>query len=134
MTIGPYQATGSWIGLPDTSRNANPFVTGLDGDLVAGVEQHERAVADFFPHENFVAVDLLFTEHADRLGRGAERAIAFKHIGKGVALDLDLERLAFASRDKNVEVPRIGGDAVDRPFLAPESRRTQLARVCRRRR
>ena len=45
ITIGPYQATGSSIGLPETSRKRMPCVAGLHRHLVAAVEQHERAVA-----------------------------------------------------------------------------------------
>ncbi len=45
ITIGPYHATGSSIGLPDTSRKRMPCVAGLHGYLVAGVEHDQRAVA-----------------------------------------------------------------------------------------
>ena len=37
-----------------------------------------------------------------------------------MAVDFDLERLALARRHKHVEIARIGGDAFDRAFLAPE--------------
>jgi hypothetical protein len=37
-----------------------------------------------------------------------------------VALDLDLEGLALARRHEDVEIARIGGDALDRALLAPE--------------
>ena len=37
-----------------------------------------------------------------------------------MALDLDLEGLALARRHEDVEIARIGGDAVDRALLAPE--------------
>jgi hypothetical protein len=37
-----------------------------------------------------------------------------------VALNFNLENLAFAGGHEDVEIARIGGDAVDRPFLAPE--------------
>ena len=37
-----------------------------------------------------------------------------------MALDLDRQRLPQARRHRDVEVARIGGDAVDRAALAPE--------------
>ena len=45
ITIGPYQATGSRSGFPETSRNQNSFFAGLDRYLVATVEGNERAIA-----------------------------------------------------------------------------------------
>src|ERR1035438_409413 len=35
MTMGPYQANGSWSGLPETEQETDAVVTGLDGDPVA---------------------------------------------------------------------------------------------------
>ena len=49
-----------------------------------------------------------------------ERARALEDIGEGVALDFDLQRLALARRNEDVEIARIGGDAFDRAPLAPE--------------
>ena len=37
-----------------------------------------------------------------------------------MTLDLDRERLALAGRHEHVEIARIGGNAFDRSFLAPE--------------
>src|SRR5450759_2316108 len=92
----------------------------LHCDLVAAVEQHQRAVADLFAHDNFLAVHLLFGEHSLRLRSGAERARALEHVGEGVPFSFDLQRLALARRHEDVEIARVGGDAFDRTFLAPE--------------
>ena len=120
MTIGPYQATGSWIGLPDTSRKRmplSPACTVISSPASNSTSERSPTV---LAHQDLLAVDLLLAEHADRLRCGAELAVAFEHIGKGVALELDLEGLALARRHEHVEIARIGGDAVDGALLAPE--------------
>ena len=67
-----------------------------------------------------VAVDFLLGEHAERLRRRAERARALEHIGEGMPLDLDGQRLAPAGRHPDVEIARIRRNALDRTALAPE--------------
>ena len=44
ITIGPYQATGSWSGLAGDEQEADAVFAGLHGDFVAAVEQDQRAV------------------------------------------------------------------------------------------
>lgn len=44
MTIGPYHDTGSSIGLPDTKEKPDALFAGLNGNLIAAIEQHERMI------------------------------------------------------------------------------------------
>ena len=74
ITIGPYQATGSSIGLPETSRNRMPSSPGLHRDLVAAVEHHERPVAGLLAHQRLARGRLLLGQDAERL-RGAPRNV-----------------------------------------------------------
>src|ERR1019366_3100363 len=53
-------------------------------------------------------------------GGVAEFAGAGEDVGEGVAGGVDGEAFAFAGRDGDVEVDRVGGDAGDGTFFAPE--------------
>src|SRR6185312_4892828 len=101
-------------------QEADAFFAGLHRDLVAGIEQHERAVANRLAQQNFLAVDLLLAQHAKRLGRIRELAVTFEHISEGVTLDFHPQRLALSCRHEDVEITRIGGDAFDGALFAPE--------------
>src|SRR6202023_2183228 len=79
-----------------------PFAR-LHGDLVAAVEQHQRTVAGLLSDYGLVDAVGLLGEYAERLRRGAEIAKTFEHIGEGVTLKLDRERLTLARRHPNVE-------------------------------
>ena len=87
ITIGPYQATGSLIGLPEIEQEADAFVARLHGDLVAAVEQHQRPVAGLLADEHLLLPSAsLFSVSTPNGSRGvAERAGALEHIGEGVA-------------------------------------------------
>ena len=120
MTIGPYQATGSSIGLPDTSRKRMPSSPACDRDLVAAVEHHQRPVAGLLANERVSRRRRLLGQDAERLRRLGERARSLEHIGEGVPAGLHGQGLAPARRDGDVEIARIRRDTVDRAALAPE--------------
>ena len=44
ITIGPYQATGSSIGLPGNQQEPNSLGSGLHRDLIATIEEDERVI------------------------------------------------------------------------------------------
>src|SRR5690242_10113475 len=106
--------------LAGDQQETDTMLARLHGDFVAGIEQNQRAVADRFAEQNFLAVDLLLGEHAERFRGRRKLAVALEHVSEGVAVKLDLERLALARRNEHVEIARIGGDAIDRTLLAPE--------------
>ena len=120
MTIGPYQATGSRIGLPETSRNRMPSSPAW---TVTSSPRSKR-ISERLPvrsrSSDLAAVDLLLGQHAVRVRGVGEAAGAGEDVGEGVALGLDLQGLALARRHRDVEVTRVGGDAVDGPAPAPE--------------
>ena len=101
-------------------KEAHALVARLDDDLVARAEHDQRPVADLVAHQDLVAVDLSFAQHAERFGRVREHGRALEDIGEGLAEILDLEALLLARRHGHVEIARLGGDAVDRTGLAPE--------------
>src|ERR1700722_1377709 len=98
----------------------NALVAGLHGDFVAGIEQHERTVAGLLAHQDLVHAVGFFGEHTEGLRGGAEIARALEHVGESLTLDLNLQRFTFARRHPDVEITRVGGDALDRATLAPE--------------
>ena len=120
ITIGPYQATGSLIGLPDTRMKRMPSSPACTVTSSPRVEQHQRAIAGLLADQDLVHAVGLLGQHAERLRRGAEIARALEHISEGMALELDRQRLALARRHPDVEIARVGGDALDRAALAPE--------------
>src|SRR5215472_9914345 len=90
-------------------QEADATLAGLDLDLVAGVEQHERAVAHRLAHEQLFAVDLLFGENTERSRRRSKTAIALENVSEGMAFGFDLQLFAFAGRYHDVEIARVGG-------------------------
>ena len=120
MTIGPYHATGSRIGLPETSRKRMPSSPAW---TVTSSPRSNRT-SERLPVRSRIrislAVDLLLGQDAVRVRGVGEAAGAREHVGEGVALGLDLERLALAGRHRDVEVARVGGDAVDGAAPTPE--------------
>ncbi len=67
-----------------------------------------------------LAGDLLLGQDAVRVRGVGEVAGAGEDVGEGAALGLDRQRLALARRHRDVEVARVGGDAVDGAAPAPE--------------
>lgn len=119
ITIGPYQATGSSIGRPETRRK-RILLARLHDDFVAATKGDERTIAGHRPN-GIVVLDVALGEHAGRHGRITKVALALEHIRKGVRPRVHLEVLLLARRHGHVEVSRIRGDAIDRPFLPQNS-------------
>src|SRR5262249_28889921 len=101
-------------------QEADAAFAGLDFDLVAGVEQYQRAVAYRFAHQQLLAVDLFLGEHTERPRRRRKTAIACENVRESVAFGFEFQFLTLAGRHRDVEVAWVGGDAVDRALLAPE--------------
>src|SRR5262249_7308130 len=106
--------------LAGDQQKADALLAGLDGDLVAAVEQHKRAVAGALAQQNLAVGALLFREHAEPARRGAAGAGAVYHLAEGGAGAFDRVVLALAGRHKHVEIARVRRDPVDRAALAPE--------------
>ena len=119
ITIGPYQATGSSSGLPEISRKRMPSLAGLHRHLVAACRTAPASGCRSARAPGSRRLALL-GQDAERLRGVAERSRALEDIGERVPVRLDRQGLAPARRDEDVEVARIGGDAVDRAALAPE--------------
>ena len=64
ITIGPYHATGSSIGLPETSRKRTALLSRLHDDFVSAIEQHERTVAGLLARDGLHG-SVLLREHAE---------------------------------------------------------------------
>ena len=91
----------------------------MDRDFVAAVEEDERSVASVLTRHGLDRAGLL-GEDAKRLRRVYESAAAREDVGERVTRPLDDERFAPARRNRNIEVARLGGDAVHGSLLAPE--------------
>src|ERR1051325_12199155 len=71
--------------LPRHQQEADAALAGLHRDLVAAVEQHQRAIADQLAQQDLFAADLLLGQNSERLRGGAKAAVAFEDVGEGVA-------------------------------------------------
>ena len=119
--MGPYHATGSSSGLPDTSRKRTPSSPACHGDFVTAIEDHQRAIAE---HRTGVASSEIadqFGLHGERLRGIAERAAAGEDVGKRVSRVVDWRAACVLfGGDRDIEITRVSGDAFHRSLLAPE--------------
>src|SRR5215470_19479241 len=105
------------------SRNqeeADPLVTGVDRDLVAAVEERERAVVGLTRRRRISPFDP-FCRHREWPRGVAELPISRENIREGVARRLDREGLPLARRNRHVEVNRIRRDPVHRASHPPKA-------------
>ena len=134
MTIGPYHATGSPSGFP------RPAGTGCPRSPACTVTSSPRSnrTSERLPtqieHRRFVDLAGGVGEHAARRDASRNVPAPCEHVRERVPRGFDGQRLAPAGRHRDVEIHRIGRDAVHRPALAPEICRTRPSRACRRRR
>jgi hypothetical protein len=77
------------------------LLAGLNGDFVAGVEQHQRPVCCVEFLDNIRPVRA-FSHHTLRGRRIPERARAFKDVRERVASELDGNGLSLAWRNPDV--------------------------------
>ena len=78
ITMGPCQATGSWIGAPEISRKRTPSRSGLHRHLIARAELHQRAVARHVADIHLFAAHLFFQQHTARAAGIAEVALSLQ--------------------------------------------------------
>ncbi len=102
ITMGPYQATGSSRGLPETRRKDERAIVGGGGR--GGVQPAYGLRGD-----------------GEGLAGVAKFAGAGEDVGEGVAGGLDGQSFPAAGGYGNVHIHGIGGDAFDRAALAPET-------------
>src|SRR5213595_2747158 len=98
MTMGPYHATGSSIGFPDTSRNRIPASPAWA--VTAARAGYHRS------HP--------FRLDGTRLRGVTEGAAALEHVGERVPGRLDRQRLALPRRDPHVQIARVRCHPLDR--------------------
>src|SRR3984957_10916893 len=73
-------------------QETDTLVAGLDGDLVAAVEQHQRVIA-YVIFRRRIGICRLFSQNRARIRGIAERSGACEYVGKRVARGFDLEPL-----------------------------------------
>ena len=123
ITIGPYHATGSSIGLPDTSRKRMPSSPAC----TTTSSPRSNRTSDRFPalarRDRTGAPPSSSVRTAPRLAtrRGTCPIRRTRRRRRG-ACDPTGSALAAARRHRDVEVARIGGDAVDRTASLPRTR------------
>src|SRR5207245_3996484 len=85
----------------------------LHGDLVARIEQHERAITGVLTYGGpRHSLPHALGQHAARCRGVAERAASLEHVGEGVARGLHGQRLLNPRRDTYVKVPGVALDAL----------------------
>src|SRR5580693_6364857 len=105
--------------LTGNKQEADAFRAGLDHDLVAAVEEHQRMVFRIVGGWR-VWVDGRLGQYGMRGRRIAEGSRAGKDIREGVASGFYLDAPALTRRNRNVDVARVCSHALDRPGFAPE--------------
>src|SRR5262249_50219056 len=70
--------------LAGDQQEAEAAFAGLNLDLVAAIEQYQRAVTYRLAHQDLLAVDLLLGKHAERPRRRHETAVAFENVSEGM--------------------------------------------------
>src|SRR5205807_8025941 len=97
----------------------NSLRSGLHRQLVTAAEQHQRMVTNVIHGWRIGFRDLL-GQNLSGIRGVAESAGAREHVRKGVARSLDIQPLPLTGRNENIEVMRIGGQALYWPLFAPE--------------
>ena len=101
-------------------QKANALWSRLNGDFVACSKFDQGTVSGHIADIVFFACDLFFQQHAKGFGCVGKGACTFKDIGKRFAIRVHLEGFFDACRDKNIQILRISGDAIDGTCLPPE--------------
>ena len=99
---------------------AHPLGAGRHRHLVARAELDQRAVAREVADVDLLPVDFLLEQDAAGRGGIGEAGGALEDIGEGRAAGVDPEAAPAHGRHGDVEILRLGGDAVDRALAAPE--------------
>src|ERR1700676_1203153 len=106
--------------LTGDQEESNPIVAGLYLQFVTAVKQHERAVIRLRRRHHFQPFHS-FSRHSKRAGCVTELSASRENVGEGVAGRLYRQCLSAARRHGDVQVHRIGCDAVDWTFLTPKA-------------
>ncbi len=67
-----------------------------------------------------MATDLFFQKHPARAGGVGKFCCPVKDISKGMAAGIDFEGFLAAFGDKDIQILRVSGNAINRAALAPE--------------
>src|SRR5213594_775864 len=132
ITMGPYHATGSSIGFPDTSRNripaspawtvtASPLSNSTSDRFSASPAAPPPPPPPAPPAPGGYHGSHAFGTDGTRLRGVTERATALEHVGERVPGRLDRQRLALPRRDPHVQIARIRCHPLDRAGLPPKA-------------
>ena len=97
----------------------NSFVSGLDGDLVPTIEQHQRVIPHVVDGRR-VWIFYFFGQDRARIRGVSERARTREYISEGIACGLDFETLPLARRHRDIKIVGIGSYSFHRPPFTPE--------------
>ena len=113
MTMGPYQATGSRMGRPETRRKRTGAGGSGDRHFVTVAEPDQAAVAaDTFP----LKIKIIIADNLVGKGIAFRIEIAFPvdDIGEGGMAGRDGMMKGGAGGDRDIEIFRVGDDILDR--------------------
>jgi hypothetical protein len=120
ITIGPYQATGSSSGLPETRRKRIPSSPACTLTSSPRSKRIKRAVVGI-DWRSCVQPLHGFGRNGQRTRRVAELSASSENIGESVARRFHRQSLFPARSNRYVEVNRIGSNSIHRAFLSPEA-------------
>ena len=98
-------------------QKTNPHFAGRNLDLVAGAENHQRAVSRLVADFQFLSGELLFDIHPEWRGGVSKTGAALENIGKTLAPRVEGKPFGRVRRQRDIEIGRIGVDAVDSPYI-----------------
>ena len=95
------------------------FLAGLNGNLIATIEQNERVIPGVVLRVG-ARIDSRFGQNRARIRCIPERARTGEDVGKSVTCSLDLQPLASIRSNRDINLARIGRYSFDRSPLSPE--------------
>src|SRR6266571_3499796 len=122
MTMGPYHATGSSIGFPDTRRNripASPACTVTASPLSNSTS--ERFCTSPLPPLPLATTGPTCSVRTAPGSEASRNVPPPSNTGKRVPRRLDRQRLALARRDPHVEIARVRRHPFDRTGFPPKA-------------
>ena len=132
ITMGPYHATGSSSGLPETSKTDSVFAC-LHGNFVSAIEQNQGAVIGFGGRGTIGPSDS-FCRYGQGAGCVAEFSVASEDVGEGVTAGLDGKN-SCGGREEWRRRDRLARRLCHRRGLRfPKNFRTRCEPACRRHR
>ncbi len=107
-------------GFPGHQQKANPILTRLHLNMISAVEENERAVVRL-SRRRYVRPAKALRRHRQRSGCVAKFSAARKYIRESMVRCLNRQDFSMPGWNRDINISRIGGDALHRPAACPRS-------------